>query len=139
MAGRVYPGSRSKQDNLGKNPIIIGRQTSTIIDLMLTQNTLSNNWKVTDKITLSDHALIRFNMDWTLPRAIKVHNMSKVDWFKFCSLTETETVKPQYISEAWVDSECESVTKLITPSLDASALLMTINLGLRDRHSGLRS
>ena len=45
-------------ENQGKKPTFIGRQTSTIIDITLTLNIVSNNWKVTDEVTLSDHHTI---------------------------------------------------------------------------------
>ena len=45
-------------ENLGRKPTFTGRQTSTIIDITLTLNVESNNWKVTDEVTLSDHTLI---------------------------------------------------------------------------------
>ena len=59
-------------ENQGLKPTFIGRQTSTIIDITLTLNTELNNWKVTDEVTLSDHTLIRFNLNVTQPKPCKL-------------------------------------------------------------------
>ena len=84
-------------ENKGTKPTFIARQTSTTIDITLTLNIELNNWKVTDEVTFSDHAIIRFNLNLTEPKAIKTRNLNKIDWFQFRSKAEVEKPEPLII------------------------------------------
>ena len=49
-------------ENRGFTPTFLARGTQTHIDITLSLNCSLEDWQVTDEVTLSDHQLIRFNL-----------------------------------------------------------------------------
>ena len=100
-------GTNLQVENVGRVPTFTARHTATCIDITLSINwTGVINWRVTDNETMSDHRLIAFETDvlYRKNNNSPGFNLSKCDWDKFRSLTETETdfVPPTSISCAWV-------------------------------------
>jgi ribonuclease HI len=73
--------------NEGAEPTYVNSVRSEIIDLTLcTQfiGTKVTNWHVSDKITLSDHRLIYFNIDTILRFEVYYRNPKKTNWQSYC-------------------------------------------------------
>ena len=114
--------------NTGRPPTFSARGTETAIDVTLTLNVNNlKNWIVTDETTFSDHYAIRFGLSFTKPKNELLPNLEKTDWTQFRHITEIETPTPTLISPQWIETETNSLTKLINKALRSTSPLISVN------------
>ena len=112
--------------NVGLDPTFVSRGTQSIVDATFALNVEA------DKITMSDHNMICFDIP-SLDRSIKrAPNYKKTDWTKFTHLTEEfDLIEPLVITQEWLNEECDDIISLITKALDKST--PTIKVGGRNK------
>ena len=66
-------------------------------------------WRHVDATSLSDHTLLIFCLEITLPEWLLLTIYERGDWDNFRELTEIETVPPATVSAAWVKSEANDL------------------------------
>ena len=114
--------------NRGYKPTFIGRGTATHIDITITLNCGVGEWRVTDKATLSDLNLIRYNLMLEVAEPQLVPNLQKADWELFRETTEELTDTPDIITAQWLDMEAASLLGLIDKGLvDACPMIKITN------------
>ena len=127
-----YIGSNSLVvENVGCSPTFIARGTSSCIDITLSGcGGVVRGWEVSPVTSLSDHLLIKFNLNSPRDPVIPKPNLKKADWLKFRSLTELPLAPvPESVSAAWVDAEAEEINMLLQASIRRSCPLIRVRKG----------
>ena len=75
--------------NVGTQPTFSNHRYSTIIDITLSDPSLSpslSGWRIHDTPSLSDHVAIRVDLNLTPPPPLPIRVWKNADWFLFQSL-----------------------------------------------------
>jgi hypothetical protein len=117
-------------ENVGKVPTFIGRECETVIDITLSCNFNGiKNWKVSKKLTLSDHRLISFEIELK-QKVIKklILDTKTADWKKFTDELDKINYKlPEIINKEWLDEACQTFVDNIKITLKKSSKFKAIN------------
>ena len=94
---------------------------SSLIDITLTSSGLGNfktDWKVTETETFSDHRMIDFSVNTSIPNIYEfITDTNNMDINKFKTLTENDAIEILKIAQNTCSlNKIELITKLITES-----------------------
>ena len=107
-------------ENKGFVPTFVARDTATHIDITLSLNCVTLDWRVSDEATLSDHSLIRFQIPMTPLGSQWAQNLKRADWDVFREHSEVSTDLPDTITVDWVEGEITNIQNLLVDSLEAA-------------------
>ena len=115
--------------NVGNQPTFSNHRYSTIIDITLSDPSLSpslTNWRIHETPSLSDHVAIRFDLNMTPPPPLPTRVWKNADWFLFQSLLLGLPPLPSLWNEATIEAECDLLHLSINEALDTSCPKQTI-------------
>ena len=107
--------------NRGNIPTFTNHRSATIIDITLSDPSLSNvlsNWRVHNTPSHSDHAAIRANLHLSTPPPLPSRVWKTADWQLFKSLLENLPPLPLTWNEDIIESECTLLNSLINTALN---------------------
>ena len=116
-------GTGSDILNVGTQPTFSNHRYSTIIDITLSDPSLSpslSNWRIHDTPSLSDHVAIRVDLNLTPPPPLPIRVWKNADWFLFQSLLHGLPPLPTLWNEATIEAECNLLHDSINEALDTS-------------------